>query len=459
MIKLKDILLEIGDASAKPFKVKGPSPKQVVNDMLKMNGDRTNDDGWLPEDQKAIWEFDGDKGQSYTIEIAWNTKKKMGVPMRFIKNKKAYKRWEFSMNIGFYAKVEPYTGTDFRIDLSDIEKERTTNLGEQYRILATVVDTAIPVINEAVKEYSINTIYIIPKADKGEPESMDNRRGRLYLAYIKKQIKKINVPVTATEDKYQGGFAIKGGHISAGGSADDGYIRNESLSESKYNSWVMPDKQMLAREFRVEHEKKGRQDFANEQDFIQAVQNAEIRKINKSTDRRIGNRSHTKSFDELHDLIKMYRSYPKYRNEESLRDMYKRFGNNQPMDMPIIFDDNGDLEIFSGNTRMDIAFQMGIEPKALIVKVNDINEIDYHSKLSRGHKPDYYQLGTSEFEPFDENFADGKKPGRKGLSKRVGVSQKMSIAQLAKIAKTATGERKRMAQWNLNMKRGRKKKK
>ena len=54
-----------------------------------------------------------------------------------------------------------------------------------------------------------------------------------------------------------------------------------------------------------------------------------------------------------------------------------------------------------------------------------------------------------------ENFADGKNPGRKGLSKRVGVSQKMSIAQLEKIAKTATGERRRMAQWNLNMKRGR----
>tara|TARA_R100001126_G_C4863871_1_gene169011 strand:+ start:388 stop:1200 length:813 start_codon:yes stop_codon:yes gene_type:complete len=170
------------------------------------------------------------------------------------------------------------------------------------------------------------------------------------------------------------------------------------------------------------------------------------------------------------------------------------------------------------------------------------NEVDYHSRLSRGHKPDYYQLGTSEFKPFDksrddleesvyddmlkavpdnygykelamdvaniikneygkhnikpfqkelakhlkqaemeenvapdhdgkaapygsgykktdENFADGKKPGRKGLSKRVGVSQKMSIAKLAKIAKTASGERKRMAQWNLNMKRGRKKKK
>ena len=59
----------------------------------------------------------------------------------------------------------------------------------------------------------------------------------------------------------------------------------------------------------------------------------------------------------------------------------------------------------------------------------------------------------------EENFADGKKAGRKGLSKRVGVSQKMSISQLKKIASTATGERRRMAQWNLNMKRGRKRNK
>ena len=54
-----------------------------------------------------------------------------------------------------------------------------------------------------------------------------------------------------------------------------------------------------------------------------------------------------------------------------------------------------------------------------------------------------------------ENFADGKNPERKGLSKRVGVSQKMSISQLKKIAKNSTGERRKMAQWNLNMKRGR----
>jgi hypothetical protein len=61
--------------------------------------------------------------------------------------------------------------------------------------------------------------------------------------------------------------------------------------------------------------------------------------------------------------------------------------------------------------------------------------------------------------PVDENFADGKKPGRKGLSKRVGIPKKATLGQLEKIAKSSTGERRRMAQWQLNMRRGRKKSK
>jgi 8-oxo-dGTP pyrophosphatase MutT (NUDIX family) len=57
-----------------------------------------------------------------------------------------------------------------------------------------------------------------------------------------------------------------------------------------------------------------------------------------------------------------------------------------------------------------------------------------------------------------ENFADGKKPGRRGLSKRVGIPRKATLAQLEKIAQSSTGERRRMAQWQLNMRRGRRNK-
>lgn len=59
--------------------------------------------------------------------------------------------------------------------------------------------------------------------------------------------------------------------------------------------------------------------------------------------------------------------------------------------------------------------------------------------------------------PVEENFADGKKPGRKGLAKRSGVNCKASVTQLRKVAKNSTGEKRRMAHWCANMKSGRSK--
>jgi predicted nucleotidyltransferase len=57
----------------------------------------------------------------------------------------------------------------------------------------------------------------------------------------------------------------------------------------------------------------------------------------------------------------------------------------------------------------------------------------------------------------NENFADGKKPGRKGLAKRSGVNCKQSVSKLRSIAANSSGERQRMAHWCANMKAGRKK--
>ena len=58
---------------------------------------------------------------------------------------------------------------------------------------------------------------------------------------------------------------------------------------------------------------------------------------------------------------------------------------------------------------------------------------------------------------YSENFADGKNPGRKGLSKRVGIPSNSTLAQLEKIAKNSDGEKRRLAQWQLNMRRGKNK--
>ena len=59
----------------------------------------------------------------------------------------------------------------------------------------------------------------------------------------------------------------------------------------------------------------------------------------------------------------------------------------------------------------------------------------------------------------NENFADGKNPGRKGLAKRMGVNTKASVSSLRKTAKNSSGEKARMAHWLANMKSGRNKNK
>lgn len=77
---------------------------------------------------------------------------------------------------------------------------------------------------------------------------------------------------------------------------------------------------------------------------------------------------------------------------------------------------------------------------------------------TQGFNPTVKGSKNMAWEPTNENFADGKNPGRKGLSKRVGIPKKASLSQLQKIASNSTGERRRMAQWQLNMRRGKAKK-
>jgi hypothetical protein len=55
-----------------------------------------------------------------------------------------------------------------------------------------------------------------------------------------------------------------------------------------------------------------------------------------------------------------------------------------------------------------------------------------------------------------ENFADGKGPGRPGDSQRHGIPKGATIAQLEKAAK-APGRKGQLARWQLNMRRGKKK--
>jgi GNAT superfamily N-acetyltransferase len=67
----------------------------------------------------------------------------------------------------------------------------------------------------------------------------------------------------------------------------------------------------------------------------------------------------------------------------------------------------------------------------------------------------HYDDETNKKEPQqNENFADGKNSGRKGLSKRMGVNTHASVSSLRNTAKHSSGEKQRMAHWLANMKAG-----
>lgn len=150
-------------------------------------------------------------------------------------------------------------------------------------------------------------------------------------------------------------------------------LKFKLLSENvNFNNWKKPTLTEMKLEYKVEYELKGlnRYDwFPTVDDFIKAIKNADTLEVNKEFDRKIRNRSRTKTKEELLSLIKNYASYPEFRNEKTLDNIYDGFKNNSPMTMPIVLKINDDYRVFSGNTRMDIAFQLGINPIVIILSV------------------------------------------------------------------------------------------
>ena len=138
---------------------------------------------------------------------------------------------------------------------------------------------------------------------------------------------------------------------------------------NSFNNWKVPSLSQLKQEYRTEHELRGNEYWGSEKEFLAAVTAGKIITVTPEINAGIKNRSNTDTYEELLDLIKQYRSYPKYRNEDFLQVIYNSFKNGASIDLPIVIEFNdGNKCVFSGNTRMDIAFQLGINPKVLLIK-------------------------------------------------------------------------------------------
>lgn len=139
MIKLKDLISEIGEASAKPYDYRV-----------------TYDDPGV----EIHYEFTTDSKLKYEIKIA-----------QFIPN---VRKKEVRLAVAF----KPEGKTYYTI----------TNKGEQFRIMATVVAAVKDYLAKVPKAVEIS--FTPSKADEG-----DMRRANFYKAYIKKQIPGSNIEV------------------------------------------------------------------------------------------------------------------------------------------------------------------------------------------------------------------------------------------------------------------------
>lgn len=137
------------------------------------------------------------------------------------------------------------------------------------------------------------------------------------------------------------------------------------------NEWSKPSNENIEQEYKVEYGKHIKDSygdiFPTIDDFKEAIEHGEVRTLTDDFNSKISGRSNTGTKASLLNLIKGYKSYPKYRNEQTLDDLYMRISNNLPVDAPIVLKTQDGYKILSGNTRLDIAMQLGKTPKVVVI--------------------------------------------------------------------------------------------
>jgi hypothetical protein len=203
MIKLKNVLKEIGEASAKPYKWKAEYSIQNTLDNIQLVADETFKGPTSTRVTDALnydYHFTSDQtGTKYTITIDMMVGRILKLP--FLKPTKPITKKKYFLECT----------VAFDTDRNTMED---TNLNEQYRVMATVVDCIKDFITgvESSELFRINEIGIFPKADdETRRSSIGSKRGKLYKAYIEKQIK--SLPYKASVETIQYG-------------SDDGYKIN-----------------------------------------------------------------------------------------------------------------------------------------------------------------------------------------------------------------------------------------
>lgn len=197
-MKLTNILYEIGDASAKPFNWSVNRSIDLISKQLIVGIDNQKDKrDWLGPIKFGYTAHSKKAQYDITIEAMGRKRLVLQLPG---KPKPKTKAPDYELEVWI----------SFTVDNSDED----TNMNEQYSVMATVIECVEDFVKKASKYFLIKEITINPKSDNSDDANLDSKRGRLYMAYVKRNISKLPGKWTAYADSE--GINIKNGDWTGG---------------------------------------------------------------------------------------------------------------------------------------------------------------------------------------------------------------------------------------------------
>jgi len=189
-----DSLNEIGDASAKVYPYTSTTtPKEIVNQADKFFSIPRSDTFYY---EKVLFNFKTDKAD---YRVTAHTRLERQTYINFVDdpNFKPGPPYKTTISLGFTTEGN--------------EEEEATNLNEQFSVLSTITNIVIDFIEQLNKAGgNVTAVFVPPKGDDVKDSKVDSKRGRLYAAYIKKNLSKIPGYITKEiqDDKGQEAIAI-----------------------------------------------------------------------------------------------------------------------------------------------------------------------------------------------------------------------------------------------------------
>jgi hypothetical protein len=168
-------LNEIGDASAKsyPFTV-DTDPSKLVDIAKEYHKTHTSH---IYYQTKLTYRFKTDKA-NYVVTFAVSMERKRYINFTGAPNFKPGPPYDTYVEVGF--------------NIDGETKERNTNLNEQFSVLSTVTKIIFDFIDKLnASGGNLMILYIGAKNDTDSSTKLDSKRGKLYAAYLKKNLSKL----------------------------------------------------------------------------------------------------------------------------------------------------------------------------------------------------------------------------------------------------------------------------